>query len=152
MLANKMPLRCPAFPTVKIMKSTTHYQNAHSEVAGEQDFAIDTSFVLFFLAVEFGRTFFSLSFDNIFLFITLLTIAVLPYFLLPNEKPNFGSWLLGRSLIAGLAILLGVMFKQSLGVTLPETFRFLPMTLLIVTAILTCYIQFYGFLKLRLAK
>jgi len=134
------------------MKSTARYQNVHSEVAGEGGFAIDTSFVLFFLAVEFGRTFFSLSLDNIFLFITLLTVAVLPYFLLPNEKPNFGSWLLGRSLIAGLAILLGILFKQSLGVALPETFQFLPMTLLIITAMLSCYIQFYGFLKLRLAK
>ena len=45
-----------------------------------------------------------------------------------------------------------MMFKQSLGVVLPETIRFLPMTLLIVTAMLSCYIQFYGFLKLRLAK
>jgi len=141
-----------AFLTTKFMKSISHSQNAHSEVAGEEGFAIDTSFVLFFLAVEFGRTFFSLSLDNVFLFATLLTVAVLPYFLLPNEKPNFGSWLLGRSLITGLAILLGVMFKQSLGVALPEEFRFLPMTLLIVTAMLSCYIQFYGFLKLRLAK
>ncbi|MBA3600990.1 MAG: hypothetical protein H0W45_07060 [Acidobacteria bacterium] len=134
------------------MKLTTRYRNAHSEVAGEQDFAIDTSFVLFFLAVEFGRTFFSLSLDNIFLFTTLLMVAIFPYFLLSNEKPHFGSWLFGRSIIAGLAILLGVMFKQSLGAALPETFRFLPMTLLIVTAMLSCYIQFYGFLKLRLAK
>ncbi len=124
----------------------------HSEVVGEQRFVIDTSFVLFFLAVEFGRTFFSLSLDIVFLSITLLTVAVLPYLLLPNEKPNFGSWLLGRSLIVGLAVLLGVMLKESLGVALPETFRFLPMTLLIVTAMLSCYIQFYGFLKLRLAK
>ena len=124
----------------------------HGEVVGEQGFVIDTSFVLFFLAVEFGRTFFSLSLDIVFLSITLLTVAVLPYLLLPNEKPNFGSWLLGRSLIVGLAVLLGVMLKESLGVALPETFRFLPMTLLIVTAMLSCYIQFYGFLKLRLAK
>ena len=48
--------------------------------------------------------------------------------------------------------MLGAIFKQSLGVVLPETFRFLPMTLLIVTAMLCCYVQFYGFLKLRLAK
>ncbi len=134
------------------MKSITRYQNVHGEVVGKQDFAIDTSFVLFFLAVEFGRTFFSLTLDSVFLFITLLMVAVLPYFLLLNEKPNFGSWLLGRSLIAGLAVLLGVMLKESLGVALPETFRFLPMTLLIVTAMVSCYIQFYGFLKLRLAK
>jgi len=134
------------------MRLITRNQNVHGEVVGEQGFVIDTSFVLFFLAVEFGRTFFSLSLDIVFLSITLLTVAVLPYLLLPNEKPNFGSWLLGRSLIVGLAVLLGVMLKESLGVALPETFRFLPMTLLIVTAMLSCYIQFYGFLKLRLAK
>lgn len=134
------------------MKSISRYQKADSGIACERGFAVDTSFVLFFLAVEFGRTFLSLSFDNIFLFLTLLMVAVLPYFLLSDEKPGFANWLLGRSLIAGFAILLGVMFKQSLGVVLPETFRFLPLTLLIVTAMLCSYIQFYGFLKLRLAK
>lgn len=134
------------------MRTETRIEKAQHEAAGEKNFAVDTSFVLFFLAVEFGRTFLSLSLDNIFMFITLLTVAVLPYFLLSEEKPTFANWLLGRSLIAGFAILLGAMFKQSLGVVLPETFRFLPMTLLIVTAMLCCYIQFYSFFKLRLAK
>ncbi len=137
------------------MKSISRRLEAHSEIAeiaDEQGFSVDTSFVLFFLAIECGRTFFTLSFDNAFMFVTVLAIAVLPYFLLLGEKPTFGNWLFGRSLIAGLGIMLGVIFKQSLGVVLPETFRFLPMTLLIVTAMLCCYIQFYSFLKLRLAK
>ena len=134
------------------MKAIAHRQKMSNEPLGEQGFTVDTSFVLFFLALEFGRTFFSVSLDNVFMFITLLTVAVLPYFLLTNEKPTFGKWLFGRSLIVGLAILLGMMFKQSLGAVLPETFRFLPMTLLMVTAMLSCYIQFYGFFKLRLAK
>ena len=77
---------------------------------------------------------------------------VMPYFLAANEKLNFSGWLFGRSLIASFAMLLGMMFKQSLGVVLPETFKFIPMTLLIISAMLSCYIQFYGFLKLRLAK
>ncbi len=115
-------------------------------------FVIETTFVLFFLAVEFGQSFSGLTFDGVFLALTLLMIIVLPYFLPSNEKPNFKSWLLGRSFITIFAISLGLMFKQSVGVVLPETFRFLPMTLLIVTAMLSCYIQFYGFLKLRLAK
>lgn len=134
------------------MKSMSRSSRTPSEIAGEQGFAVDTSFVLFFLAVEFGRTLFSVSLDNIFLLATLLAVAALPYFLLSDDKPSFGSWFLGRCLIAGFAVLLGLMFKQSLGVVLPEAFRFLPMTLLIVTAMLCCYIQFYGFLKLRLAK
>ena len=134
------------------MKTLSQIGDAPAEATGEKGFAIDTTFVLFFLAIEFGQTFQFLSLDGIFLALTLAAIAVLPYFLPTGEKPDFGNWLLGRSLIAGFGILLGVMFKQSLGVVLPEMFRFLPMTLLIVTAMLSCYIQFYSLLKLRLAK
>lgn len=134
------------------MKAISRPKRAHVENTGERGFAVDTSFVLFFLAVELGRTFFSLSLDNIFMFLTLGAVAVLPYFLLSEEKTSLTNWLFGRSLIAGLGIMLGAIFKQSLGVVLPDTFRFLPMTLLIVTAMICSYIQFYCFLKLRLAK
>ena len=119
---------------------------------GENSFAVDTTFVLFFLAIEFGQTLGKLALDSVFLFLTLLLVAALPYFLSSEDKPNFTNWLFGRSLIAAFAILLGVAFKQTLGIVLPEAFRFLPMTLLIVTAMLCCYIQFYGFLRFRLAK
>ena len=134
------------------MRKESRIKKFQTETFGEKNFSVDTSFVLFFLAVEFGRTFFSLSLDNIFMFFTLLTVAVMPYFLLSDEKPTFAKWILGRTLIVSFAILLGAMFKQLLGVVLPETFRFLPMTLLIVAAMLCCYIQFYSFFKLRLAK
>ena len=134
------------------MKTLAQIRHMQAETTADKGFAIDTTFVLFFLAVEFGQTFGSFALDSVFLAITLLMLIVLPYFLASEEKPNFVNWLLGRSLIAGFAIMLGAMFKQSLGVALPETFSFLPMTLLIVTAMLSCYIQFYSFLKLRLAK
>ena len=134
------------------MKTLSQIGDAQAESIGEKGFAIDTTFVLFFLAIEFGQTFQLFSLDGIVLALTLTAIAVLPYFLPSGEKPEFGNWLLGRSLITGFGILLGVMFKQSLGVVLPEMFRFLPMTLLIITAMLSCYIQFYSFLKLRFVK
>jgi len=134
------------------MKTISHIKRAQTEMSENRGFVIETTFVLFFLAVDFGQSFSGLTFDGVFLALTLLMIIVLPYFLPSNEKPNFKSWLLGRSFITIFAISLGLMFKQSVGVVLPETFRFLPMTLLIVTAMLSCYIQFYGFLKLRLAK
>ncbi|MDQ3088091.1 MAG: hypothetical protein M3Q78_05775 [Acidobacteriota bacterium] len=134
------------------MKTISHIKRAQTEMSENRGFVIETTFVLFFLAVEFGQSFSGLTFDGVFLALTLLMIIVLPYFLPSNEKPNFKSWLLGRIFITIFAISLGLMFKQSVGVVLPETFRFLPMTLLIVTAMLSCYIQFYGFLKLRLAK
>lgn len=134
------------------MKTLTQVGQFKREAVSEKGFAIDTTFVLFFLAVEFGQTFRGFAFDSVFLAITLLMLLVLPYFLQSDDKPSFGNWILGRTLITAFAVSLGAMFKQSLGIVLPETFRFLPMTLLIVTAILSCYIQFYGFLKLRLAK
>lgn len=113
------------------------------------NFAIDTTFVLFFLAVDLGQNLNVVAFDTIFLGLTLLAVAVLPYFIQSDEKPEFGNWLLGRSLIVIFAVMLGLMFKQTLGVVLPESFRFLPFTLLIVTAMLSCYIQFYSFFRLR---
>ena len=134
------------------MKTISHIKRAQSEISGNKSFAIETTFVLFFLAVEFGQSVRGLTFDSLFLALTLLMVIVLPYFLPSEEKPYFSYWLLGRSLITVFAISLGLMLKQSVGVVLPEAFRFLPMTLLIVTAMLSCYIQFYGFLKLRFTK
>ena len=135
------------------MKTLAQTKPMSNETAAEsRSFAIDTTFVLFFLAVEFGQTLSNFALDSVFLAATLVMMTVLPYFLSSEEKPNFGAWLFGRSVIAAFAIMLGAMFKQSLGIVLPETFSFLPMTLLIVTAMLCCYIQFYSFLKIRLAK
>lgn len=125
---------------------------ARIESAENTKFGIDTTFVLFFLAIDLGQSpsFFAL--DSIFMAITLLAVAVFPYFANAEEKPEFSNWLLGRMLIVGFALLLGAMFKQTLGVVLPETFRFLPFTLLIVTSMIYCYLQFYNFLRFRLSK
>lgn len=133
------------------MKTLTQIGQIERTATADKSFAIDTTFVLFFLAIEFGQIINNFAIDTILFAITLLMLIVLPYFLSTQEKPKFGNWVLGRTLIAAFAVSIGVMFKQSLGV-LPEMFRFLPMTLLIVTAMLSCYIQFYGLLKLRLAK
>ena len=134
------------------MKTLAQIGQIREETTSGSGFAVDTTYVLFFLAVEFGQTLGFFGIDMILMAITLMMLLVLPYFLPSEEKISFASWLLGRSFIAGFAIILGVMFKQTLGVVLPETFRFLPLTFLIVTAMLSCYIQFYGLLKFRLAK
>lgn len=134
------------------MKTLTQIgQIGRRDNVADKSFAIDTTFVLFFLAVEFGQIINNFAFDTVFFAAALLMLLVLPYFLPSADKPKFGNWVLGRTLIAAFAVSIGVAFKQSLGV-LPEMFKFLPMTLLIVTAMLSCYIQFYGLLKLRLAK
>lgn len=118
----------------------------------DSGFAVDTTFVLFFLAIEFGRSVSGFTFDSVFLALTLLAVAVMPYFLANGERIDFKNWIAGRLAITGFAVALGWAFKQSLGVVFPEMFRFLPMTLLIVTAMLSCYIQFYSFFKLRFVK
>jgi hypothetical protein len=112
---------------------------------------IDTTFVLFFIALEFGRTFGVLSLDNLLMGIALLGVMILPYWL-KTERESFTNWMFGRSLIAAFALFAGIIFNQSLGVVLPDTFRFLPMTMLILTAFLSCYFQFYAFLKIRVVK
>ena len=121
--------------------------------ATDRGFAVDTTFVLFFLAVDLGQSTALLSLDSALSLLTLGMVLVLPYFL-PSDavKPDFTNWVLGRSLIAVFAVVLGMMFKQSLGVLLPETLRFLPMTLLILTAMVSCYLQFCAIIRFRLAR
>ncbi len=116
-------------------------------------FSLDTTFVLFFLALEFGRSVELLSIEGIVMAFTMLMVLVLPYALpSESERPSFSNWLLGRGSIALLGVLLGVAFKQSLGVVLPDSLRSMPMTFLILASMISCYIQFYGLMKLRLAK
>lgn len=116
-------------------------------------FSIDTTFVLFFLALELGRgaNFFAL--DTLLMSITTLIVIVLPYFL-PSvgDPPPFGSWLGGRAVIAALGVLLGLVLQKSVGVFVPDVFRFAPMTALVIAAMISCYFQFYCILRLRLAK
>ena len=118
-----------------------------------EGFSLDTTFVLFFLALELGRSTDFFAFDTVLMTITMLMVLVLPYFL-PSEtfQPTFTAWLGGRSAIAAFGILSGVVFQKSTGVLLPDTLKFLPMTGLILAAMISCYIQFYGLMKLRPAK
>ena len=85
--------------------------------------------------------------------VTILMVLVLPYFLPSNvERPTLSNWLLARGAVALTGMMLGVAFRQSLGLVLPESLRFMPMTFLILASMISCYIQFYGLMKLRLAK
>jgi len=127
------------------------FENSHSE--SERIFALDTTFVLFFLALELGQSWLSFGLDGLLAAVTLGMFVAIPYFLpFTDEKRDFGSWVLGRTLVAAAGLSLGFMLKQSIGVLLPETFRYVPMTLLIVAAIVSCYVQVYGMIKYRLAR
>ena len=119
----------------------------------DRRFAVDTTFVLFFLAIDFGQSAVGFGLDSILSAVTLGMLLVLPYFLPTSvQKPEFSGWLMGRILIAVFAVALGMMYRQALGVVLPAEFRFLPMTLLIATAMVSCYLQFYAIIRFRLAR
>ena len=123
------------------------------EKSRDRSFALDTTFVLFFLAVDLGQGFQRMGFDTLLSLLTLIMLIVLPYFMPGDaEKPNFTPWVLGRAAIAAYATVLGIMFGQSLGVVLPETFSYLPMTLVIVTAMASCCLQLCAMIKFRLAR
>ncbi|MBK9215870.1 MAG: hypothetical protein IPM59_09770 [Chloracidobacterium sp.] len=116
-------------------------------------FGIDTAVVLFFLALEYGRAVRVLTLDGILMAITMAMIVVLPYFLPSNyQRPAFFNWLMGRTGIMALGLVLGASLTVGIDVGLPASLRFMPMTFLILTTMISCYVQFYGLLRLRPAK
>lgn len=135
------------------MKALAQIEHSTGRAGWNRGITIDTTFVLFFLAIELGQSGSVFALDTMFMAATLGMVMALPYFLNDSEeRPMFRDWILGRALIAMFAVGLGVMFRQALGTLLPETLSSLPMTLLIIAAMLSCYAQFYSFFKFRLAK
>lgn len=116
-------------------------------------FTLDTTFVLFFLAMDLGQVSLTTSVVTVLQLTTLVVFLVVPYFLpFTGDQQGFSKWLIGRIVVAAVGISLGLMLGQAIGTVLPDAFRFVPMTLLIVAAIICCNVQIYGILKHRLAR
>jgi hypothetical protein len=127
--------------------------NSRVEAAASGRFVMDTTFVLFFLAMDIGGSIGFLCPDGLISTLTLGMFVVLPYFLpFAGEKPDFWGWLVGRLLISAVGVLAGSALMASTGTILPEAFRHLPMTLLITSGIFCTYSQIYGIIKVRLAR
>jgi len=136
-----------ADPTLTVSES----DSASDEKA--RAFTMDTTFVLFFLAMELGQGMIGWDLTSVLSLVTLAAFLTLPYFLpFSGGNSTFGRWVAGRFVVALTGAGLGLMFGQAIGVLLPEAFRFVPMTLLIVAAIICCNVQIYGILKNRLAR
>jgi hypothetical protein len=113
---------------------------------------LDTAFVLFFLALEYGRAVRALSVDGIMLAITMAMVLVLPYFLPSGLKSSsFAGWIFGRTAVAFAGLAAGAVMGGTLSAQMPSV-RLMPMTGLVIAAMVSCYVQFYGLMKLRLAK
>ncbi len=112
---------------------------------------IGTGSILFFLALDFGQNLGGAAFDTAFMAVVLLAVGALTFFLTEGEF-QFGSWILGRTGIALFGGVLGVLFNLSLGVVFPEVFSFLPFTLLILTTVIFCLLQFVNFFRFRFSN
>lgn len=137
------------------MKTIAHIERINADMAESSEpkgFELDTTFVLFFLAMEFGRICSTASLDLVLMAVAMVGTAVLPYAVPGEEKPDLGVWIAGRAWIAAFGVLIGLLFDQTLGVVLPEMLRFAPMALLIVSAVLSVQVQFYRFLRYRPAR
>ena len=126
-------------------------KNTQDKFIGWAD--IDTTFVLFFLALEYGRAVQAFSMDGVLMGTTMAMVLVLPYFLPSRiERPQFSTWITGRIAVMVLAFVLGVAFGRATGVMIPQGLRFMPMTFLILASMVSCYLQFYSVLRLRTVK
>ena len=117
-------------------------------------FTLDTTFVLFFLAMEVGQGGGGLDWVSVCSILTLIAFLVLPYFVSAStgNGKRLVRWLVGRVIVAAMGALFGLFLGQAVGSLLPEAFRFVPMSLLIVAAIIWCNIQIYGIMRIRLAR
>jgi hypothetical protein len=115
-------------------------------------FAFDTTLVLFFLAVDLGRSVFSPDLGSMLTAGTLLTVAAAPDLMWEKDLRGFWGWFGARMLIAGFGLLAGVLLGGAIGTLLPESVRFVPITLLILAAFLSFSLQFYAILRVRLAR
>ena len=106
---------------------------------------IDTALVLFFLAAEIGRYRHFGTIETLLMTVSLIMLLALPYFLPSTAElgPSFAKWLMLRGLVAFIGLVGGFL--------LPGSSQFLPMNFLILAGICSCFFQFYGLMKLRLA-
>ena len=93
------------------MNQTIAISNARLETSASSRFVMDTTFVLFFLAMDIGASIGSFGLGGVLSVITLGMFLVFPY-LLPfsGERPEFWGWLGGRLLIAAVGIMLSSRF------------------------------------------
>lgn len=134
------------------MENTLTFTANRIETARLTRFVPDTTLVLFFLAMDLAQSFSGLGLESLLSILTIGIFAVMPYLLpLDGEKPEFWGWLTGRLSIAVIAGISGVAISASAGVFLPETFKYVPFTLLIITGIFCVFTQLRVIIKVRLA-
>ncbi len=115
--------------------------------------SVDTSIVLFFLAMELAASAGGNGLDLGLSLLAIAAFAVLPYFLPgSHESMPFLHWLFGRTAIAFLGGLTGLGFAYAVAPAAAPAYASLPMTLLIFAAFVSCLVQLYVMMKASLAR
>jgi hypothetical protein len=112
----------------------------------------ETTFLLFFLSLDLGQNLFSFGFDTAFLGLTVLAVAVLPFYLPSADDVGISEWLTGRGAISVFGIVCGVVFGQLIGGVLPEMLSGLPLIMASVSGFAACVVMFAGFFNLSYAE
>lgn len=123
----------------------------NGQSASGNGFFVETTFVLFFLSLDFGQNLFHTGFDTLFLGATIAVIAVFPYFLPSAANTGALSWITGRSAIVFLGMLLGLGLFQTAGTLLPAGILFLPLAMAIISGAISCYLMFSNFFRMDYA-
>lgn len=132
------------------MENVIYLANANREAAPAR-FGLDTTFVLFFLAMDLGTGGPDMLSATMSVF-TLAAFITLPYFLpFDGERPAFAGWAFGRGFIAFVGVLAGLALMAAAGSILPDAVRYLPLTLLIAAGIFCTGRWLYVMIKVRLA-
>jgi len=112
---------------------------------------VETTFVLFFLSLDFGQNMYVMTADGIFLGLTVVAVAVLPFYLPSAKNLQLADWLKGRGAIVLLGVLSGMLFNGIVGTVLPEAFRFAPLALALFAGVAACISMFGSALRLNYA-
>ena len=137
----------------KNMENTLTFSTNRVETVNSSYFVPDTTFVLFFLTMDLAGSISGFGLDIFLLVFTVSLFVVLPY-LLPfdGEKPEFWGWIFGRLCIAMIGGLSGWATAAATGPFLPETIKYVPFTLLIISGIFCAFTQLRVIMKVRLAS
>ncbi|NNE65511.1 MAG: hypothetical protein HKN33_03010 [Pyrinomonadaceae bacterium] len=109
---------------------------------------VETTFVLFFLSLDFGQNQSLLSLEGVFMGFVIGALAVLPFFLPSAAGSSLPAWLVGRGVIVSVGVLLGLGAAQLSGAVFPDVVRFVPITMAFAAAVIACVMMFNSVLKL----
>ncbi|REJ78619.1 MAG: hypothetical protein DWQ47_03990 [Acidobacteria bacterium] len=128
-------------------------QNTRAEavVGTGNSVEFDTSFIVFFLAMEIGRTGSIFALENIVMLPALVAVMVAPFYFLPEDM-SYSRWFAGRAVIAGLGLIIGAAFGAAVGPLFPEVFSFLPFTFLVMASMVTAFLSFASLLRFEEAR